>query len=43
MLSAGTFSIRGDGIVIAKSNVTLRGAGPDQTKLVKVKGERVRD
>src|SRR5881296_1671347 len=32
-LNAGTYNLSG-AIIIAKSNVTLRGAGPDQTKLV---------
>jgi len=33
-LNAGTYSIASPGINITKGNVTLRGAGPDQTKLV---------
>src|SRR5438034_1392749 len=32
-LNAGTYNLSG-AITIARSNVTLRGAGPDQTKLV---------
>lgn len=33
-LAAGTFKVSGNGVEIKRSNVTLRGAGPDQTKLV---------
>jgi hypothetical protein len=34
MLGAGTFKISGQGLVIMNSSITLRGAGPDKTKLV---------
>ncbi len=37
-LAAGTFHISGDGLSITRSNVTLRGAGPASTKLVKSAG-----
>jgi hypothetical protein len=35
MLGPGTFRITGEGLVIGRSNVTLRGSGPTATKLVK--------
>jgi hypothetical protein len=37
-LEAGTFSITGQGLVIGRSNVVLRGRGPDKTRLVKPPG-----
>ena len=33
-LAAGTFKVSGGGLEITRSNITLRGAGPDQTKIV---------
>jgi hypothetical protein len=37
-LGSGTFKITGQGLAIARSNVTLRGSGPSSTRLVKAKG-----
>lgn len=37
-LSAGDFRITGEGLTISRSNVTLRGAGPGKTRLVKAEG-----
>ncbi len=37
-LEAGTYNITGLGLVVARSNVVLRGRGPDKTRLVKKKG-----
>jgi hypothetical protein len=37
-LAAGSFQISGQGLAITKSNITLRGAGPDSTKLVQAAG-----
>lgn len=34
-LEPGTFTISGDGIIIRRSNVTLRGSGPDKTLINK--------
>jgi hypothetical protein len=37
-LGAGEFRISGEGLTIGRSKVTLRGAGPDKTRLVKAEG-----
>jgi hypothetical protein len=37
-LEAGTFRISGEGVVIQRSGITLRGRGPDATKLVRPRG-----
>src|SRR5512145_436818 len=38
LLGAGTFRISGGGLTIEKSHITLRGSGPDLTRLVKPQG-----
>jgi hypothetical protein len=37
-LEAGEFQITGEGLFLDRSNITLRGAGPDKTRLVKPEG-----
>lgn len=37
-LEAGTFTITGHGLTLGRSNVVLRGRGPDKTRLVKPAG-----
>ncbi|MBK8479415.1 MAG: hypothetical protein IPL39_24970 [Opitutaceae bacterium] len=38
LLGPGTFNITGGGLRMERANITLRGAGPEQTKLVKPRG-----
>lgn len=40
-LGNGTFSIRGDGLSITRSNVVLRGNGPANTRLIKPAGSNM--
>jgi hypothetical protein len=38
LLGPGTFTVTGEGLAIERSGITLRGSGPDRTRLVKPRG-----